>query len=246
MPLLRQVRLALAFLTILPVGPAPVWRADDGPRIVLGFPFVGLLLGGLLWISAPWLTMHLRPEAAGVAMAMLIVALTGAMHLDGLCDVADAAFAEKPPAERRRIARDPHLGAYGFAVGAFYLLGLVAACRPPLDPMAFAVAPVLARTLIIPWLSFGQLGEGSRFAAALRPSAAVALTATAMGLAAVVGLFVTLGGHEPVLPLWPLVGAVAVVVLVGAWLVQRLGGFSGDIAGALIALGEWAVIGLWP
>lgn len=246
LPLPRPIRHAFAFLTILPLGRPAEWRDGDGPRVVLGFPVVGLALGAILWLAAPWLADHLRPEAAAVALAALIVGLTGALHLDGLCDVADAALVAKDSAERRRIVRDPHLGVFALAVGGFYLLALAAVCRPPLDPRALFVAPLFARTLVVPVLAIAPLDSGSRFAAALRPTTAVAAAAFVLGLTLVAGLLHALGPVGPQMMLAPLAGGLAVVAVAGVWLIRRLGGFSGDIAGALIALGELAVLGLWP
>jgi adenosylcobinamide-GDP ribazoletransferase len=246
MPLPRPVRHAFAFLTVLPAGIAPAWRDDDGPRLVLGFPVVGLALGGIFWAAAPWLAVWLRPEAAAVALAALIVGLTGALHLDGLCDVADGAFAERSPAERRRIARDPHLGVYGMASGVFYLLALVAVCMPPVDVRALALAPVVARTLVLPWLALAPLSEGSHFAAALRPTRRTLVIALVIGVAAVAGVVWAFGPLPPTTLALPLGMAIVVTTAAGLWLIHQLGGLSGDIAGALIALGELTVLGFWP
>ncbi len=246
MPLPRPVRQAFAFLTVLPAGIAPAWQDGDGPRLVLGFPIVGLALGGILWATAPWLADNLRPEAAAVSLAALIVGLTGALHLDGLCDVADGAFAERDPAERRRIARDPHLGVYGLGAGVFYLLALVAVCRPPVDLRALALAPLVARTLVLPWLALAPLSTGSHFAAALRPTHATLISALAIGLGAAGGVVWALGPLPAATLAVPLGMAIVVTTMAGIWLIRQLGGLSGDIAGALIALAELSVLGFWP
>lgn len=243
--LLRPIRQAFSFLTILPLCRPAEWRDGDGARVVLGFPLVGLTLGAILWVAAPWLANHLRPEAAAVALAALIVGLSGALHLDGLCDVADAALAAKTLEDRRRIARDPHLGVYGLAVGGFYLLALSAVCRPPLDPRALAFAPLIARTLVLPWLALPPLAEGSRFAAALRPTPSSLLAALALAFVLGLGLAWALAPWTARTLGVPLAAAALVSLTVGVIAVRRLGGISGDIAGAQIALVELAVLGVW-
>src|SRR6266566_4636734 len=114
------MRDALAFLTILPVGARD---RPPGRRSLLAFPLVGLAVGavwalaayGASWLWGPW------PAAAVVVLADL--ALTGALHLDAVADVADR-WASRLPAERAvEVMRDPAIGAVGTAsVGVALIL----------------------------------------------------------------------------------------------------------------------------
>jgi adenosylcobinamide-GDP ribazoletransferase len=136
---------AFGFLTVLP---SPTWRDGDARRLALGFPWVGLVLGLVLWAAWPWLG-RLPSGLVGVASAALWLGLTGFLHFDGLCDCADAALAAQPPDRRRQIARDTRLGSYALAVGGLYLIGLVAVLDTTADARAWIVAPFAARTAIV-------------------------------------------------------------------------------------------------
>ena len=119
---LRASAAAVAFLTRLPVGrarrasTAPTSRGAAPPSRSSAPP-IGAAVGG----TAAGLV-HVLPAlaAAGIALA-LGAALTGALHLDGLADTADA-LGERERERALAIMRDHAIGAYGAAALALDLL----------------------------------------------------------------------------------------------------------------------------
>lgn len=115
---------AFMFLTRLPVG-----RICSGDSAVLSrstryFPLVGCFVGGLLSLSL-WLLQHMFPVSVSVALIlMLSVLVTGALHEDGLADVADSAGGVTRD-DKLEIMRDSRLGVYG--VLALIILTLIKA-----------------------------------------------------------------------------------------------------------------------
>ncbi len=116
--------LAWQFLTILP------WRKSSQEctpqllgRSMAYYPAIGLLLGLILW-AAHWALSLFLPRALGDGLILLVlVILTGALHLDGLADTLDGLAAGKAPEERLRIMKDHRVGTFG-AVGLILVLGL--------------------------------------------------------------------------------------------------------------------------
>ncbi len=110
------LRQAMAFLT--PIGGA----AAPSPAAFPWFPvvgaFVGLLLGGLWWVTED----PLGPLAAAALVVAADLALTGALHFDGLLDSADGLLPHLSPARRLAVMADPHAGAFAVATGATTLL----------------------------------------------------------------------------------------------------------------------------
>ncbi|HCA63204.1 MAG TPA: adenosylcobinamide-GDP ribazoletransferase, partial [Pseudomonas sp.] len=79
--------IALQFLTSLPIRlPAMPTPRQQG-RSLLHYPAVGLFLGALLWLAALLLE-GASPLLQAALLLALWVALTGALHLDGLADSA--------------------------------------------------------------------------------------------------------------------------------------------------------------
>ena len=104
---------ALMFLTRLPV---PAAARGDRPLMHTGwaFPLVGLLVGAFGG-SALWLGAHSGiPLLASALIALALTAfVTGALHEDGLADLADG-FGGGGTKERKiEIMRDSRVGSYG-------------------------------------------------------------------------------------------------------------------------------------
>ncbi|MBV9122230.1 MAG: adenosylcobinamide-GDP ribazoletransferase, partial [Planctomycetes bacterium] len=81
--------MALAFLTVLPLRFRQEPSGADVARSRFWFPLVGLLLGALLgvWMAGiEWLQL---PALGAFLVLLAWVGLTGALHLDGFCDLCD-------------------------------------------------------------------------------------------------------------------------------------------------------------
>src|SRR5439155_7026639 len=77
------------------------------------------VLGG--W--AALLAERISPTLAAFLVLLLWVIATGALHIDGFCDLCDALFGGPTPEERLQIMKDPHVGAFGLAGVVLLLLG---------------------------------------------------------------------------------------------------------------------------
>ena len=96
------------------------WR---GGAALAGFPLVGVVegLAMLAWtLAASWLCLP-APIAAAV-FTCLPVLVNGGIHLDGLCDVADAVCSHADRDRKLQILKDPRAGAFGVMALACYLL----------------------------------------------------------------------------------------------------------------------------
>lgn len=233
--MIRRLVLALQFLTRLPL-PAVRASEEDFAGAMVWFPLAGVAVGGAV-AGGWWLGMQSGDSwIAALAGLAAWVAITGALHLDGLGDVADGAGAAHKSADRQRLSSvmaDPHVGS--FAVVAIVLqlaakLVLLHALLPG-QVWALAMVPVLARMAPLVWtLALPPLHEGlgSLFRKAVRWThvAAWGALALALGLAAAPPLLVLFLA----VPLW------------AWWLKSRIGGISGDGHGAGIEVVETALL----
>ena len=228
------LRTAFAFLTRLPV-PAP---ADPSlSRAAVWFPVVGLLVGGLAAGVRALAELGLPPAPAtllAVAAAMLV---TGALHEDGLADVADALGAHVDRARRLEILRDPRIGAFG-ALALVIAVGLVATAVAALDTAdaasALVAAHVLSRWAILPVsraLRPAREGSGSL----LRVGTPALLAASALAAAAIL---VVCGPEAGAAAIGAAVLSAAIAALI---LFRALGGVTGDGYGATAKLAETVV-----
>jgi adenosylcobinamide-GDP ribazoletransferase len=148
---LRLALVALRFLTRLPLPDA--WHdGDDLRRAAPWFPLVGLVVAGVGIGVRAALGPLFGGATATVAALAAMVALTGALHEDGLADTADGLWGGHDPERRLAIMRDSRIGTYGM-VALLTVIGLRVSLLLPLGlaPFARAVAcgQVLGRASIL-------------------------------------------------------------------------------------------------
>ena len=232
--MLRSLHVALIFMTTLPMPRLKDWRDDDARRSVRAYPLVGLILG-LMLTAAFYVLSNAAPLLRGALLTALWLVLTGALHFDGFCDMADAAFSAKLLEERQRIAKDTHIGAFALATGVMLLLVKVAAVSDLANAWWLVVALVLARTLVVAPLAWFEVHADSSLGRAARISRREALLPLCLGLLLSLGFGI---GLDVTVFLLSLLGTVLVVLALAYWLKRRLAGLGGDAYGALIETSE--------
>ncbi|MCF8070285.1 MAG: adenosylcobinamide-GDP ribazoletransferase [Desulfobacterales bacterium] len=107
---MKKLIAALQFITILPLG-KPV--KFDPVGMIPFFPIVGLIVGGLLTLFDMGASRIWPMPVVAVLDVVLIIAITGAFHLDGLGDAADGLFSHRPKEKALEIMKDSRMGAMG-------------------------------------------------------------------------------------------------------------------------------------
>jgi adenosylcobinamide-GDP ribazoletransferase len=234
---MRGLLAALGFLTRIPVPARVCADADAQRRSLAWYPLVGASIGALLCALALALQ-GAPPFLRAVLLVAAWVALTGALHLDGLADSADAWVGGLGDRERTlAIMKDPRCGPAGVVALVLALLLKCAALAslPAAAWPALLLAPLLGRTALVAlflWLPYArEQGLGTALRTPPRGACGLALAATVLAC--------LVAGREG----WLALPAAAAVWL--AWrraCLRRLGGFTGDVAGALVETTELAVL----
>lgn len=237
--MLRPFLIAVQFLTRLPVTRGD-WREEEVGRSIVWYPAVGLLLGAVL-SALGWALQSAVPAVAAAVLLAVWVFGTGALHLDGLADSADAWLGGHGDRERTlAIMKDAHRGAAAIVVVAVVLIAKFAALETAIQSGAWAVlvtAPLAGRALVpvlfltTPYVRTGGLGG----ALALHLPRRGAVVSAGAAVAAVLAL-------SPERGLAILLTAAAVFALLRWLMLVRIHGTTGDTAGALIEIAEAAVL----
>ncbi|MEE4908390.1 adenosylcobinamide-GDP ribazoletransferase [Pseudomonas alliivorans] len=232
--------IALQFLGSFPIRLPGMPRPEETGRSLLFYPLVGVLFGIVL--------MSLNALLAGAPLmlhaALLLCAwvlLSGGLHLDGLADSADAWLGGFGDRERTlAIMKDPRSGPIAVVTLVLVLLlkfTAILALIENLHSIALLVAPLIGRSAILglflstPYVRAGGLGQaladhlprGAARQVLLVSGAACVLLAGWSGLAAVVA-------------------SIACFLWLRQVMIRRLGGTTGDTAGALLELLEVVVL----
>jgi adenosylcobinamide-GDP ribazoletransferase len=228
---------ATTILTRIPAS-RPVNHAGLLADAAWAFPLVGAGIGAvcaLVFVVAQLVRLGDWPAALLAVLAGL--ALTGALHEDGLADTADGFFGGQDREQRLAIMNDSRHGTFGVLAIVLSVLLRAAALAEIGDPVQGGLALIAAHA-----------GSRAALPLAMRilaPARAEGLGATAgrprlpLALAAlVIGLTIALAA------LGPERGAIAIVlaglVLLGLGMAaqRRIGGYTGDVLGAFQQIAE--------
>ena len=255
---LAEVTAAVGFLTRVPVG--GLAAADPDRTGAAAFGLVGAAVGTIGAMALLVLGDRAPLAAGGLAVAASVV-VSGALHLDGLADTADALAAPNAAASNRA-RKDAAAGPAGVAAIAIVLVidvGLLATLAggtpggsvvagPVFAALAWIVAaagsralPVLAVVLVSQRRTSSGApaheGLGGWFAAHTGRWSALLATGSAVAVA----LAASLASGRPAFVLGA-VGGIAIGVLLAAWLAILRNGLDGDAFGAIVEVGAAAIL----
>ena len=221
--------------------PCPCKRWDEKSRgwMLVWFPVIGLLIGGI-WTLAAFL-LGLWGKTGLLASAFLMALpflLTGFLHLDGFMDCCDAILSRRDLAERQRILKDSHVGSFAvICVSLLFLAEFAAFCELDWARHFWALLPLPAavRSAAALLVRYRKPMGTSQYAGQYEQEKT---KAQGVWMALLLAVFTAL----PVLLLGK-AGCACVLGVLGCGLSallasRNLGGMSGDISGFSITLGE--------
>jgi adenosylcobinamide-GDP ribazoletransferase len=223
---------SLQFITILPLGRP---RPFDPKGIIVHFPLAGLTIGLLLALVDQAASLILPPLVVAALDVTVLAAVTGALHLDGLADMADGLYGRRDKEKALAIMKDSRVGAMGLVAVACVLLVKTAALADAQHArfLALVIVPAYARSAMIVGMRVlpyarGPEGTGSPFF----ETPIVAADFRFAILPVALSLFLGWRGL-----LLNLVFAAAVTGLI-LFYRRKIGGITGDLIGAMAEIVE--------
>jgi adenosylcobinamide-GDP ribazoletransferase len=233
----EDMRACLRFYSRLPAG-AQDHAMPDFARASRAAPAAGAVIGVVAAsVMAPLSLLGLPPLVVGVCVVAALVLTTGALHEDGLADLADGFGGGATRDRKLEIMRDSRLGAYGVLALVLSTLLRVAAIAGLMahgvffGALAIIAASALSRAVgLWPLATLPPARAQGAGASAAAPSSETLRQAVLLGVA--VALAPLLAGASAA----QLVVAIS-VAFAGALGVTRLaarqiGGYTGDVLGA--------------
>lgn len=229
---------ALSFLTRIPVSHTS--DQDDLTRATPFFPVVGCLIGAIVggaYLGLVELVAPLPAAAVAVATGALI---TGAFHHDGLADMADAFGGGWTVEQRLEILKDSRLGTYGTTALVLALITEIStiASMPGRDALlALLAAHALSRAIAVSLMGLSPPAT----AGGLGAEYAQAVSKTQITAALIIGIAVAVTTID-LTAWWALAAAAIVAAAVRQLAINKIGGFSGDVLGAVQQLTKIAIL----
>jgi len=236
----RDFLQALQFLTRLPLAHNTEYHFARAGKAVSWYGPTGLVIGLCLVLSG-WAANLLLPPVVVAALVLGIwVAITGALHLDGLGDCGDAWMGGHSAERMLEIMKDTSCGIG--AIVAIVLVLLVKFSALTLlvsegDWLLLVFAPVLARISLSLVIYYFPYRRTDGLGAPLQESLDFSTIRISAALLLVLLCLVSLSGF--------IYGAIACLIacaMIYWFLIKPIGGTTGDIYGALVEVTESMVL----
>jgi adenosylcobinamide-GDP ribazoletransferase len=231
---------AWQFLTILPSPQHRKYGVENLGKSVAFFPVVGLILGLMLFGVYHLLALFLPSILINVLLVIILVILTGALHLDGFIDTCDGLAVKSTTSDKLKVMSDSRVGGFGVVGGCCLILAKFAALvalPEGLRGAALILMPILSRWAMIYAIS--------AFSSAKREGVGWAIKQGANWKGMVVATIFSLVVAVVLLSWWgaALLATLALILLaVSRYLCSIFGGLTGDTYGAINEFAEVAVL----
>ena len=227
---MKRLIVAFGFLTRLPMPRVEV-GSEDFAAAIRFYPVVGLVIG-LIVVATGWLGTLVDPWTGACAALLAWIAVTGALHLDGIADLADGLGAAHGDRTRLlAVMADPHIGSFGVVAIACQMLAKLVLLHAVGVGWWLVLVPFAARMGPLVW---------AKLLPPLRPGGLGAAVAGAVRTRDLLGWGLLLALAAVAVP--ALVALPLLVLGVAAWLRRTLGGVTGDAHGAGIEIVETGLL----
>lgn len=241
--MIKSFFIALGLLTRIPIPEVFQFKKGDDEKLfgwsVLYYPLVGLIIGGFLVFISWSLSFVALPESglieAGIILTIWVL-ITGALHLDGLADSADAWLGGYGDQQRSlEIMKDPCSGPAAVVVVVLVLL-LKFSVLTIVSWKVLLLSPVLARAsvmILLATTTYVRIGGMAETAVKHLSKTAVWIV---LLLVLVISIFL-LQEHS-----WGLLIIFVIGFLLRQLMIKRIEGTTGDTAGAMLEVMEVSII----
>lgn len=159
---MKNLLLAIQFLTIIPVGRSQRCADTDFPKIVPYFPVVGFLQGICLLAMDLILGRFFHPDLCIALVLLTYVLINGGFHLDALADTFDALSVRGDKERKLSVMKEGSVGAVGvvaivFALSLKYLaIKSISNLLPLVYYSSLLFMPVLSKWSMVLALYYGS------------------------------------------------------------------------------------------
>ncbi|MGN0666849.1 MAG: adenosylcobinamide-GDP ribazoletransferase [Huintestinicola sp.] len=249
MSVIKSFLSALSMYSRIPV-PTVEWEEENHRYSLCFFPVIGAVIGALflLWSYLCSAASLANGLVFGAISAVIPLAVTGGIHMDGYCDVCDAKASFAPREKALEIMSDPHIGAFAainlgvylILQTAFFSLAYGYASNEGFlvtTAMTFVLSRALSGLAAVTFRCAKKDGTLQSFSRPADKKTAVCfLTAEAIAASFFMIYFSPVSGAAGVL------AALIIFAYYRIFSYKRFGGITGDLAGYFLELSELGML----
>jgi len=231
--LLKAFCMSFSMFCAIPTPFSHVWEDSVRSLMLVVFPFVGTVIGGIWALAAILLDKMNCPQMFGAALlALLPYLLTGGIHLDGYMDCCDAIFSRRPLEKKREILKDSHVGSFavvGLAILMIFSFAAFASADGSENMLSLIFICMLSRACSAIGVSTLRPMGHSEYAGNFQQGISKGnITAISVILVVSFALAYLICGNEGLVSCF---ATVVGYVICTAYAFKNLDGFSGDVTG---------------
>ena len=229
--LLKAFCMSFSMFCAIPTPFSHVWEDSVRSLMLVVFPFVGTIIGGIWALTAFLFTKINFPLMLGAAiLAVMPYLLTGGIHLDGYMDCCDAIFSRRPLEKKREILKDSHVGSFAvIALATLFMFSFAAFASRNGEAWMLILICTISRACSAIGVStlrpMGHSEYAGNFQKGISQANIIALCAILIITGAIASYLFSLDGF--IISVATILG----YVFATAYAFKNLDGFSGDVTG---------------
>lgn len=110
---MKGLILALQFMTRVPINIGVDFNKKNIGAMLCFFPVIGLLIGIFTFLPTIFLREKISMDLVALLNIIFYLVMTGALHMDGLSDTADAFLSNRSKERMKAIMKDSTVGTFG-------------------------------------------------------------------------------------------------------------------------------------
>lgn len=110
---MKGLILALQFMTRVPINIGIDFNKKNIGAMLCFFPFIGLIIGLFSFVPTIFLRDKISMDLVALLNIIFYLLITGALHMDGLSDTADAFLSNRSKDRMKAIMKDSTVGTFG-------------------------------------------------------------------------------------------------------------------------------------
>lgn len=246
MKYLNRFFFALTFLTRIPVPVKIEYNKEIPAKSMLFYPVTGAIIGVITVLIDYFIFRFFPGEVRNVLVLILLIYLTGGLHLDGFIDTIDGIFSNRKPSRIIQIMHDSQVGAFG-VIGLVLLMFLKFSLLLNLTGIKrislLILMPVLSRFIMVLFIRYFPIAESSKLGTDFKKGLTWKEVTGSAGLMIIILFMLIKYTYISFFQyLIILVVSIVIALLIGYYIINKIKGITGDVLGAVNEIIEIAVL----